>query len=134
MVIPGCIIHGHQHLDIWLSHIPSVYAPDMSRLFNSAGHMRDICGTYTGHPSLYRMLPKNKIITNEKIGVGNVLVGLASFGLGFDRYCQYFGIDARLIGRVEEGRESPYTLNQVRGRFPTSFDYWSCTTNVTGWV
>ena len=33
----------------WMPHVPPVHAPHMSRLINSAGPMRDICGTSPGH-------------------------------------------------------------------------------------
>jgi hypothetical protein len=44
-----CQVNGQSYLKIRMSRYCSVFAPHMSRSINSAGHIRDISGTYAGH-------------------------------------------------------------------------------------
>lgn len=117
-LIPGevlqAIIEGTQEFfDNMQSH-----GVDIAFLGGETADVGDVVRTIAVNGTMAARWPKNKIITNEKIAAGNVIVGLASFGQSIYETEYNSGIGSNGLTSARHDVISKY----YKENFPESFD------------
>jgi phosphoribosylformylglycinamidine cyclo-ligase len=117
-LIPGevlqAIIEGTQEFfDNAQSH-----GVDIAFLGGETADVGDVVRTIAVNGTMAARWPKNKIVTNEKIAAGNVIVGLASFGQSVYETEYNSGIGSNGLTSARHDVISKY----YKENFPESFD------------
>jgi phosphoribosylformylglycinamidine cyclo-ligase len=117
-LIPGAvleqIISGTQELFDWLGQ----YGINIHYLGGETADVGDIVRTIAVNGTMTARWPKSRLITNEKIGVGDMIVGLASDGLASYEKEYNSGIGSNgLTSARHDMLQKTYAA-----RYPESFD------------
>jgi phosphoribosylformylglycinamidine cyclo-ligase len=117
-LIPGevlqAIIEGTQE---FFDNVQS-HGVDIAFLGGETADVGDVVRTIAVNGTMAARWPKNKIVTNEKIAAGNVIVGLASFGQSVYETEYNSGIGSNGLTSARHDVISKY----YKENFPESFD------------
>ncbi len=117
-LIPGVVlktlIEGTQE---FFDHMNS-YGVDITFMGGETADVGDVVRTIAVNGTLTARWPKNKIITNEKIKAGHVIVGMASFGKSAyeDQFNSGIGSNGLTSARHD------VLQNSYKEKFPETFD------------